>query len=244
MRRFAGLALGAALLAAAPARAQVVDGWGWTIITPSIARTDILGRHLSDLRQRQGVAEQPTPNTVPEAPPRAARVPVSAFAYTPSIAIRKASFDAMLARARKGDPAAARSLEQLMAQGDLIERMGPLLAPARLRTDNLADAYALWWIVMWNASQGKSGDPDPVLCTAVRNQVVALLPGQAKLADADKQRLAEGLLLQALLVEAAVDQARTPAEKTQVAELVRRTVAPMGMDFSTMTLTPKGFVAR
>lgn len=243
MRRFAGLALAVALLGAAPARAQVVDGWGWTIITPSIARTDILGRHLSELRQRQGIVEQPTPDTVPDAPPRAAPVPVSAFAYTPSLTIRKASFDAMLARARKGDPAGARSLDQLMAQGDLIARMGPLLAPAGLRTDNLADAYALWWIVMWNASHGKSGDPDAKICTAVRDQVVALLPGQAKLGDADKQRLAEGLLLQALLVEAAVDQARTPEAKAQVAALVRRTVAPMGMDFSTMTLTGKGFVA-
>ncbi|MFS2111035.1 DUF6683 family protein [Sphingomonas sp. Sphisp140] len=240
MKHIMGLALGVTLLGATPARAQVVDGWGWTIVTPSIARTDILGMHLADLEKRRGGA------TTRALPPRARRiaVPVSAFAYRPSADVRKASLDAMLIKARKGDPAGARSLEQLMAQGDIIERMGQLLAPVKLRTDNLADAYALWWIVMWNASQGKSADPDPVVCTAVRNQVVALLPGQAKLDDADKQRLAEGLLLQAMLVEAAIDQAKAPSEKAQVAALVRRTVAPMGLDFTAMTLTGKGFVAQ
>lgn len=238
MKLVAGMALSAALLGAPPARAQV-DGWGWTIITPSIARTDILGTHLADLKRRRSGTTAPMQQTV-----RPVTVAASAFAFTPSRLVRQASYDAMLARARKGDPAGAQSLEQLMAQGDLIERMGPLLKPAGLRTDNLADAYTLWWIVMWNAAQGKSGNPDPVICAAVRNQVVALLPGQAALADTDKQKLAEGLLLQAMLVEAAIDQAKTPAEQAKVAALVKRTAAPMGMDFSTMTLTGKGFVTR
>jgi len=198
-----------------------------------------LGTHLRDLELRRGGNGAPAPTAV-----RPAAVPVSAFAYKPSMTVRQASFDALRAKVRGGDPASVRSLEQMMAQGDLIERMGPLLAPFGLRTDNLADAYALWWIVMWKASRGDGSDPDPATCAAVRGQVVALLPGQAKLADAEKQKLAEGLLLQALLVEAAAGQAKTPAEKQRVAGLVRRTAAPLGMDFATMTLTAKGFVAR
>jgi len=232
-----GLALGLATPASAPAQVAPIDGWGWTILIPSVAQTDVLGSHLRQMRENDVGAPGPTAGT-DEKP--------ATLRYTPSRARREANLAAFLAKSRQRDPESARSLEQLFAQGDIIERMAPLIAPYGMRIDNVADAYAMWWIDAWQASHRRNDDTSKSTFAAVRAQAARALSSAPELAaadDATKQRFAEALFLQALLLEAAMDQARADAALLDgVATAAAQGARGMGLDMSAMELTPNGFV--
>lgn len=220
------------------AGAQVVDGWGWSVIIPSVAQTDILGTHLRDLRARDEARGAAPSEAAPD---------LAALRYTPSLARRKANLAGFVAASRKADPAAAASLEAFFAeQGDLIEKLNGIMATQGLQADNVADAYAVWWMSAWQASRGSIAETDVATNRAVQGQVARALASTAELAragDAAKQQLAEALLVQTVMLEAAVEQARgDPAQLRAVAAAATQGARGMGLDLSTMNLTPAGFV--
>ena len=51
MRRALALAFAISAAIGASARSQVVDGWGWSILIPSVGQTDALGSYM---RQAEG----------------------------------------------------------------------------------------------------------------------------------------------------------------------------------------------
>jgi hypothetical protein len=220
------------LLLSTPAMAQ--DGWGWSIIIPSVTGTDQLGLHLRALTARQAVA------------PPAAAAPV-AMHYVPSKERRAANLKGFAERIARVDPSGAKQLQGLFAAGDVIDRMGALMAPHGFRVDDLADVYALWWIMSWQATRGRNDDTAPAVNAAVRAQThraLAATPALVGADDATRQQLAESLLLHAMLIDAAVDQAKGNPQRMQV---VGKTAAEgaraMGLDLGAMTLTERGFVA-
>jgi GNAT superfamily N-acetyltransferase len=214
------------LAAAGPAAGQDM---GWSTIIPSVTGTDLLGLQL---RQR---LQQPAP---PAARPASLR-------YTPSPARRRANLAQFLERARATDPAGAQSLAALFAQGDILERIGAAMAPLNLRVDDLGDAYAVWWITLWQASQGRHDDPDVATAAAVRAQAagaMAGIPALAEAPDASRQQLAESLLLQAMLIGAALDQARSPEALREAAAAAHQAAAKLGLELRGLRLTRRGFV--
>lgn len=247
MRRLLIAGLTAGLAWAVPTQAQ--DGWGWSTIIPSVTGTDVLGTHLRQIeRERRAPPARSTAGQPAPAHPNASGAATSAatFRYAPSRTRRTANLAAFIERGRKTDPVNAAALEKQFAQGDIIDKLGAALAPTGLHTDNLADAYALWWIVMWNGSRGVSAEPNRTRSIAVRDQVAQLLgpvPGIAGASDARKQEMAEGMLLQAMLIDAAVEQAaKDPAMLRQIKARIVQNARGMGLDLPTMTLTDKGFV--
>ncbi|QJU57848.1 hypothetical protein HL653_08640 [Sphingomonas sp. AP4-R1] len=248
MLRFRGVLRGCIVaigLAGVSPVAAEVDGWGWSIIIPSVTRTDVLGTRLRQLDEEIEARDGATPKggvvPAPVAPDPAR------LRYAPSRARRSANLAAFVAKSRQRDQDAARSLEQLFAQGDIIERMGTVLASYGMSIDNVADAYAVWWIDAWQASHRRNEDTDKRTFAAVRAQAARALSATRELAmadDAAKQRFAEALLLQALLLEGAMDQAKAnPAMSGPVADAATRGARGMGLDIATMTLTPDGFIA-
>ncbi|WP_404333678.1 DUF6683 family protein [Sphingomonas sp. MMS12-HWE2-04] len=236
MRRLLGLALAISAVVATPACAQ--DVWSWSVLVPSYAQTDILSTMLrEDINRR---------DTTP-APPRAA-APVR-LRYTPSPARRSANLARFVAKTRKVNPGGADDLERLFAT-DLFGQIGGLLRPYGLRTDDVADAYTVWWIAAWDASRGHGGadsDHDRATYQAVRAQAaraLARVPSFAGADDAARQEFAELLLVQAVLAEAAVTQAKgDPQRLRAVAGAVNQGARAMGVDLTAMALTPGGFVA-
>jgi hypothetical protein len=229
--------LALALLAATPATAQ--DVWGWSIIIPSVTGTDQLGLHLRERMQQQQAARA-------AAPPPAAADP-QALRFTPSAEARAANSRRFLAQRRAGaDPATVAQLETLLGDPQLIAKIGRELGPRGLRTDSMADAYAVWWITAWQAIHGRTDDPSPAALRAVQAQAQgAMLATPTLLAapDADKQAFAEGLLIQAAILEAATEQVKQdPAQRRGLAQAVRRSARQVGLDLDAMTLTDRGFV--
>lgn len=233
------LILALAICVSWPGIANAQDGWGWSIIIPSVTQTDVLGSHLRELededeKQAQGAA--PAPNA-PDA---------SVLHYAPSKQRRTANLAGFVAKSRQADPAAAQALETLFAQGDFIEKIGGQIEPHGFHVDNVADAYTIWWITAWQASRGRNDTPSAPTNKAVQAQAARALSATPNLAganDAAKQQLAEALLIQAVMLDAAVDQAKgNPTQMKAVSAAAAQGARGMGLDMATMELTEQGFV--
>ena len=248
MRQFlAATLLPLAVGCTSPAMAQIVDGWSWSVLTPSIGKTDQLGMALEDLK-RQDQASARTRRRAPDlAVSRGMATPdMAALRYMPSKERRAANLAKFVQKTRAADPQGATDLQKLFAEGDFIERIGGLVAPIGLHIDNVADAYALWWITAWQATHGKNDDPKPAILAAVRAQAAAAVTATGEMArasDAQKQELAEALWVQTVLIDGAVEQAKhDPARLRQVGDAVRQGARGMGLNLDTIELTSKGFV--
>jgi hypothetical protein len=165
--------------------------------------------------------------------------------YVPSLPLRKRHYAQFVEKTRNANPSGAAELEAMFASTDVIAAMSNGLRPFGLRVDSLADAYTVYWVNAWLASKGRPDSATRAQAQAVRKQAMsALLTAQplATATDAMKQELAETLLVQAALLDAAVQQAKSdPALMSQVMDAARKGALSIGFDVSTVTLTPLGF---
>ena len=229
-------------LTALPVFAQ--DVWGWSIIIPSVTGTDQLGTYFHN-QQQAGAGGAQRPASPP--PASAGSAPsAGALRFTPSAERRKANFSGFLAERRGGDAAALRQLEALLNDPALMPKLEAELGKLGLRPDNMADAYAVWWISAWQAAQGKSSDPSPASARAVKAQaerIFLAVPALANSDDATKQAFSEGLLVQAVLLSAATEQAeKDPTQLRAIGQIARQGARRFGLDLDTLTLTDAGFV--
>jgi hypothetical protein len=231
------LAIGAA--ASWPARAQ--DVWGWSVLVPSYTQTDILGTALRQSTQRAQAAA-PAPLTESPGP-----VAAAALRFTASPERRRANFAKFLAERRGSDADSLRVMETTLARPDLMPQVETELRRFGLRTDNVADAYALWWITLWQTANGRPEDPSRAATLAVKGQAeraFLAMPGIATADDAAKQAFAEGLLIQSIFLGAALDQAKQdPAQVRALAQIARRNARQTGVIVDGLVLTDQGFRA-
>ncbi|TSD89582.1 hypothetical protein FFK22_006140 [Mycobacterium sp. KBS0706] len=215
----------------------------WSTTLPAITGTDTLGLHLRELREQQpnGGQRRAQPNPVPGTPSAAA------FRYTPSPQRRAANLAQFVAKSRQNDPRGADDLARLFASGDVIEKMRAPLAKVGLRVDDVADAYTVYWVNAWQASRGVDYEISRHTATAVRSQVAGVMASTGALrgaGDAARQEMAESLLIQAMLIEAAVQQSKgNPELGHQLATAVSQGARGMNLDLAGMTLTEDGFVS-
>lgn len=166
--------------------------------------------------------------------------------YTPAKVRRTANLARFVSKTRAADPRGADDLQKLFAQGDFIEKIGALVAPQGLQIDNIADAYALWWITAWQASRGNNDTPSRTTLAAVRRQAAGAIAATGQIAgasDAQKQELAESLWVQSALIDGAVEQAKQKPERlSAVGDAARKGAEQMGLDLDRFELTAEGFV--
>jgi hypothetical protein len=152
--------------------------------------------------------------------------------------------------ARTPNPAARANLQQMLdAQPTLMDDIAAGIRVYGFDPHDVADAYAVWWINAWGASQKVSIEPDATTAEAVRRQVrnafaATRYPDEAS--DADRQQDAEALLVQAALLGSAVEQFKSnPKMLEQLAQAARKGAKDsFNIDLSTLTLTRNGFVPR
>lgn len=164
--------------------------------------------------------------------------------YSPSKSRRRANLDRFVQKTRAMDPAGAAALAETF-KSDPIALMEPELAKVGLRIDNVADAYAVYWVEAWQAVHGVSGASSRATAQAVRRQAADAILATPEFANAtpvQKQEFAEALLVQALLVGAAKEQAQgNPAQLAKVAAAVEQGARATGLELRDMTLTETGF---
>ena len=168
--------------------------------------------------------------------------------YIPSVERRRANFARFVAKMRETNPEGAGELEKQLGASDVIVQMDSELAALGMRTDNVGDAYAVWWLNAWLASRQRADTPPARQVAAVRGQAaqaMASVPEIASGSDAAKQEMAETLLIQTLLMGAFIERAKgDPALFRHVADAARKGARASGLDLDAMDLTDEGFVPR
>jgi hypothetical protein len=167
--------------------------------------------------------------------------------YKPSTARRKQSVSKFVADIRKVSPAAADNMQEQLAQMDVFAVIDPMLKSKGLSVNNYADAQAVLWISIWEASRGILRDTPTSEVQSVRNQFIEIwrYSGEVSaLTDAQKQAGAEEAYLNALLIGASLESVKDDPEKLSAyAKDITKQSRAIGIDVSNLTLTANGFVA-
>lgn len=232
-----------AVLAIWPMSGEAQD-MGWSTITPSVTGTDTLGLVMRE-QMRNSERRSYRPRVERGAPAAEAPIAVN-LRYTPSRQRRAANYANFVAKSRARDPQGANNLARLFASTDVVEGMGRPLGAVGLRIDNVADAYAAWWINAWQASREIDDDVSRRMATAVSRQAAQAIASTGILrgaGDAAKQEMAESLLVQAALISDALKQCQgKPELSRKLAAAVSQGARGMNVDLAGMTLTEDGFV--
>jgi uncharacterized protein YijF (DUF1287 family) len=169
------------------------------------------------------------------------------LAFTPSTSRRRANLASFVDRTRAADPVGADKMQQLFASTDIIGSIdGKMRSTYGMRANNVADAYAVWWVSAWMGARGRSDDATPGQMAMVRRQAASALastPEFVGAGDADKQQMAEAMLVQAALIGDTIDTYKAdPAMLARARAAIAKGARGSGLDLDTMTLTDEGFV--
>ena len=152
-------------------------------------------------------------------------------------------------RTREKDTAAADDLQQLFsAQPDIVAQMGGVMRQFGLDPHNLGDVFALWWMSAWLAANGRHDTPSPETFAGVSRQsrlALGTTAGVAEMDHAARQQYADTLMVQAIVLNSALEQARGQNDlMAKLAIAAKRGAMESGLDLNTMVLTEQGFVPR
>jgi hypothetical protein len=178
--------------------------------------------------------------------PRRPVISSASLSFPTSIANRKRNLAQFVAKTRAQSPENADQMAALFASGDVIGQLGQAIAPFGLRTNNVADAYTLYWINAWEASRGITNSAGSrAQVQAVRKQAEAALlatPEVANLTAVQKQEFAESMLIQAMLISSSAETfAADPVMLRKVSAAVTQGAKAFSLDLDAMTLTDEGF---
>ncbi len=168
------------------------------------------------------------------------------FQYRVSSQRRAANINQFVNVWAKTDPAGAAKGKALLPSA--IPQIDQMMRTVGLRADNVADAYAVWWIAAWEAVNNRDMGSSAAMYNAVKAQTEAALaatPQMRSAGDAEKQQMAEAMLIQAALIAASSSQAAGNAtQQAAISKAVNQGARKMGLDLTKMTLTQDGFVPR
>lgn len=171
----------------------------------------------------------------------------SDFTYRPDAARTQANLQKFVERTP--DPKGRAEFQKLIsAQPTIVDDIGNAIRPYGMDPHNVADAYAMWWMNAWLASERRNDDPGRSTIEAVKQQVYsafAATPDFAGTSDAERQEYAEALMVQAMIIGSVAEVAQgDPALLEQLAQTARKGAKNNGLDLSMMSLTSDGFVPR
>lgn len=238
--RVASLVLLASLVA--PAAAQDMP----TVLPNDYVLSDILNQQRIDAAIATPTRRPATPanrnRTTPAPAPRA----TTSYRASPAVSARvRQKFVASMS-GRVGS-AKARQIAAAMERGDPVANWSQLVASDGLRTGDLADALASYWLLNWAMANGREGNRAQVL--AVREQTRAILasnPRHTTLSETQRQEMAETFMLNFLIQHAAYSDAMKRGDQATMRRLgdaaVVRFRGEMGLDLRRLQLGNAGFV--
>lgn len=143
---------------------------------------------------------------------------------------------------------AAERTRSAFQSGDPIASWAGIVREDGLRTGDLADAMAAYWILNW--IMANQGDNNRTQALAVRDQVRGVIggsPAVARLGDAGRQEMAEVLMLNFLVQQATYVDAMQRGDQAMMRRLGDAAVArfrnEMGVDLRRLQLTDAGLVS-
>ena len=235
------LALG--LAGTAPAALADISG-GWAVPSLDTAQSimrDVINREMIDrqvLKNAKAKEGRPDGSAADDQPENILR-------FNPVERRQRQNIAQFVDAMRKTDPEVAARITPIFTSRDVIGVIGKAIAVYGLQTNDVADAYAVYLTNVWLGTQGRADDLPKAHVVAVRNQAAALLlqsPGFTTLNDAQKQAMAETMLLQATVISIRVNTARTdPVLLARLQGEIARQTKASGLDIGAMALTEAGF---
>jgi hypothetical protein len=179
--------------------------------------------------------------------PAAVHAQAASTRFTRDPALLEAKQQQIVQMTRAQNPALAKALEQAFSQ-NIIAQLTPVLRSVGLDASDMADMTTLYWINAWEGANGIVGrQPDPALIRGARQQIAATLaknPSLARMTDAQKQDVADTMIIQGLLIEArmtAVAKQGAAAQKQMSDAVAQEAQQMLKTDLRAVTLTPQGF---
>ena len=222
--------------------AQYIGAWDYNTAfnTADFTANDINTRIMED------VILQDSGREPAKAAPSTLNTP--SLAYPISKQVRRSNMTKFANVMKRSDPAGGAQAEAIFAGGAVIDQLDSAMRPVGLRVNNVADAYALWWVAAWEAVNNRDVGASRNLYQSVKRQAESALlatPEFASASNAQKQEIAESMLIQAALIDASIDDAAgNSAKQAALAKAVNQGAKRMGLDLTKMTLTEDGFVPR
>jgi hypothetical protein len=227
----------------------------WSLSLPPPIQTaayyaaDNIGKEVAEDAGRKDRARRGEDN-ISYTPP-APQASYSSLNFTPNLKKRKDYFNTLLAQYDQTAPGTSAQLRPaLFGEGDvdIIQQMQKFIGPEyNLKTNNVADAYTIYWITAWETANGIFDRPTPPdQMKAVHTQVTNIMLSSAdfpKLSDAEKQSYAESLLVQASIISTFGEHVKADtANMPKVRSAVIGNANALGVRIETFKLTPYGFV--
>lgn len=179
------------------------------------------------------------------ASPRAASVQTT-YRASPAVTQRVKSQFAEFVGRNGGDAA---GLAAAMDREDFFARWGRHVASYGLRRGDVADAMTAYWMINWQIANDVT-DVSRGQVAAVKRQVLAGMSSDASfrgLNDAQKQEMAEALILNFIIQSVAYEDAMRAGDTSMKGRLgdaaVTRFRNEMGLDLRRVRLTEAGFSA-
>lgn len=168
----------------------------------------------------------------------------STLTYRPSAAVRRANFASFVERLRAIDPEDAVQLEKDL-NGNVMDAGEAQLKPHGLTSTNVADAATTYLATAWFGARGRVDDPSPAQTRALQSQLASAMLSSTEFqsaSDAQKQEVAEAMILQSIMIAQHVEAARDRPEymasvRTAVANGARNA---FGIDVNSIALTDAG----
>ena len=184
-----------------------------------------------------------------ELAPRANQ-PYQAIAYSVDPAVRAEVINTYIDRAREIDAAEGEELAQLFRDRDLIGETAQNLRAYGLDINDLGDVITAYWAVNWGAVH-QSGRPSVAQVQGLREQFRTVLAGSQLTATttvAERQKIADDMLIRLILIDGGVEQSlreNNAAQLQAISEYVHQSsLSTMGIDLAVLDLTAEGLNAR
>jgi hypothetical protein len=166
--------------------------------------------------------------------------------YRPVTSRTRVNLNALAEKLKSSDPANGAQMMQLFATTDVISPVSAVITRFGLQKNNVAHAYALYWVVYWGLANNVHDTPSQRALQAVARQAergFAANPEFAMMDDAAKQQAAEELMALTAIMDATSEQTKSnPELAVQTQRAALRGSRASGLKLDQMTLTEDGFV--
>jgi hypothetical protein len=163
--------------------------------------------------------------------------------YAPNKSRTRANLNALASRLGGAN---GQQAEQLFASNDVIGMVQGVMNQYGLQKNNVAHAYALYWVVYWGLANNVHDAPSERALQAVAAQAERGFANNAEFAQLDnaaKQAAAEELMALTAIFDATSEQAKSdPTLAAQIAKASLEGSRKSGLELDKMTLTEDGFV--
>ena len=179
---------------------------------------------------------------------KAPLVSESQLTFTASPTVRKEAVDGFVAAMSQASPELGTQLGAAFGGADVFAQIDAGLEPFGLKTNNIADAYTLYMVNAWMASQGNRDQNTRAQADGTKAMVMATFsatPDLLKLDARQKQLFADSLVLNAMLYDSMLQATADNVQATQnVQGEVTAAAKLLGIDLSLFSMTPNGLARK